>query len=235
MRPALDDESDRKATATAQRRYDRQAALFDLTELPMELLVFRGLRRRLWAEVGGHWVLEIGVGTGKNLPFHPAEARVVALDLSPRMLQRAVARAAGLGHRPDFLLADAQHLPFQDGAFEETASTFVFCSVPDPIAGLREARRVVRDDGHLNLLEHVRAPNKLLGWFMDRLNPFAVRLTGANINRETIANVEKADIEVGSVESKGLGIIRLIRGHHPQGVLPRAKEAIVLAGAAQRT
>ncbi len=219
MGTSISNTSEDEATATAQRRYNRQAALFDLTELPLELLVFRGLRRRLWAQVEGHRVLEIGVGTGKNVPFYPTEGRVVALDLSPRMLQRAVARAGNLGRRPDFVLADAQHLPFQDGAFEETASTFVFCSVPDPVAGLQEARRVVRDGGRLNLLEHVRAPNSLLGWLMDRLNPIAVRLTGANINRDTVANVEKADIEVDSVESKRLGIIRLIRGLHCRGAL----------------
>ena len=195
--------------------YDRQAAIYDLTELPLELLVFKGLRRRLWGQIKGQSVLEIGVGTGKNLPYHPRDARVVAVDLSPRMLQRAVARATRLGRPPDFVLADAQHLPFQDGAFDETASTFVFCSVPDPLAGLKEARRVVRDDGHLNLLEHVRAPNKLLGWLMDRLNPIAVRLTGANINRDTVTNVEAADIEVSAVESRGLGIVSLIRGSIP--------------------
>ena len=219
MGTSISNTSEDEATATAQRRYDRQAALFDLTELPLELLVFRGLRRRLWGQIEGHRVLEIGVGTGKNVPFYPTKGRVVALDLSPRMLQKAVARAGRLGRQPDFVLADAQHLPFQDGAFEETASTFVFCSVPDPVAGLQEARRVVRDGGRLNLLEHVRAPNSLLGWLMDRLNPIAVRLTGANINRDTVANVEKADIEVDSVESKGLGIIRLIRGLHCRGAL----------------
>ncbi len=213
-----------EATATTQRRYDRQAALFDLTELPLELLVFRGLRRRLWGQIDGQHVLEIGVGTGKNIPFHPANARVVAIDLSPKMLSRAVSRAGSLEHRPDFVLADAQHLPFRNGAFEETASTFVFCSVPDPIAGLKEARRVVRDDGHVNLLEHVRAPNSLLGWLMDRLNPIAVRLTGANINRDTVANVERAGIRLDSVESEKLGIVRLMRGLHPRGAPARVED-----------
>ena len=217
MPTSPDGESQKRATATAQRRYDRQAAFFDLTEVPMELLVFRGLRQSLWAHIEGRWVLEIGVGTGKNIPYYPAEGRVVSLDLSPKMQQKAVARAARLGCRPDFVLADAQHLPFRNAAFDATASTFVFCSVPDPVAGLREAKRVLRDGGRLNLVEHVRARNSLLGWLMDRLNPIAVRLTGANINRDTVANVEKAGIELDSVESKALGIIRLIRGASSPG------------------
>ncbi len=211
--------SEDSATATAQQRYDRQATLFDLTELPLELLVLKGLRRRLWGRIDGQIVLEIGVGTGKNLPFYPAKGRVVALDLSPRMLRKAVTRAGSLGLRPDFVLGDAQHLPFHDGAFDETVSTFVFCSVPDPVAGLQEARRVVRDDGPIKLLEHQRTSNPLLGWLMDRVNPFAVRLTGANINRRTQANVERAGIQLDSVESEKLGIFRLMRGVCRQGAV----------------
>src|SRR3972149_3746094 len=73
---------------TTQRRYDRQAALFDLMEVPIELLAFGRLRKRLWDEVSGALVLEVGVGTGKNLPYHPDDARSVAVDISPRMLRR---------------------------------------------------------------------------------------------------------------------------------------------------
>ncbi len=218
-------ESEGRATSTAQKRYDRQAAIFDLTEVPMELLIFRGLRQRLWRQIDGQRILEIGVGTGKNLAFHPADAQVVALDLSPRMLRRAVRRAEQLERPPDFLLADVQHLPFRDGVFEDVASTFVFCSVPDPVAGLQEAKRVAMSDGRLNFIEHVRAPNPLLGWFMDRLNPIAVRLTGANINRDTVRNVESAGITIDSVDSKWLGIFRLMRGHHPQSAPLRAAES----------
>ncbi len=218
-------QSEGKATATAQRRYDRQAAIFDLTEVPMELLIFRGLRQRLWRQIDGQRVLEIGVGTGKNLAFHPADAQVVALDLSPEMLHRAVARAGHLERPPDLVLADVQHLPFRSNAFDDVVSTFVFCSVPNPHAGLQEARRVVRKHGRLSFLEHVRAPNPLLGWLMDRLNPITVRLTGANINRDTVRNVQSAGIAIDSVDSKWLGMFRLIRGHHPQRAVPRANEA----------
>ena len=132
------------------------------------------------------------------------------MDLSPGMLKRAVARARRLGREVDFVLADAQHLPFRDRAFTAVTATFVFCSVPDPVAGLREARRVVGEDGSLHFLEHVRAPNAVLGWIMDRLNPIGVRLTGANINRDTVANVEKAAISLATVESRALGILKLM-------------------------
>ncbi len=197
---------------TTQRRYDRQAALYDLMEVPAELLAFRRLRRRLWGEVDGAVVLEIGVGTGKNIPYHRAEARTVAVDISPRMLRRAARRARRLERDVDLVLADAEHLPFPDSAFDAASATFVFCSVPDPIAGLQEMRRVVRDGGRVHLLEHVRAPNPVVGRLMDLANPIAVRLSGANINRDTVSSVAKAGIALDSVDSRGFGIIKLIRG-----------------------
>ena len=197
---------------TTQRRYDRQAALFDLMEVPFEFLAFGKLRRRLWGDVDGALVLEIGVGTGKNLPYHRAEARTVAVDISPRMLQRAARRARRLGRDVDLVLADAQHLPFPDSAFAAAADTFVFCSVPDPIAGLQEMRRVVRDGGRVHILEHVRARNPVVGRLMDLANPIAVRMSGANINRDTVSSVAKAGIALDDVESRGLGIIKIVRG-----------------------
>ncbi len=199
-------------TARTRSRYDRQAALYDLMEAPVERLVFARLRRKLWNDVGGGTTLEVGIGTGKNMPYHPQGVRIVAVDLSPRMLRRAASRARRLGRAVDLVLADAQHLPFRDGAFAAGAATFVFCSVPDPVAGLRELRRVVRKDGRMRLLEHVRAANRVVGRMMDLLNPMAVRLTGANINRDTVSNVANAGITLDTVESRGLGLLKLIRG-----------------------
>ncbi len=199
-------------TARVQRRYDRQAAIYDLKEAPWELLAFKRLRRRLWGQVSGGRVLEVGVGTGKNFAHHPAGARVVGIDLSPRMLQRAARRARRLGRHIDLIVADAQQLPFRDGAFDAAAASFVFCSVPDAVAGLEEARRVLRTDGKVHLLEHVRARNPIAGWLMDRLNPIVVRMMGANINRQTVENVRRAGIAVEDVESRAFGIVKLIRG-----------------------
>ena len=204
-----------EATSLTQKRYDRQAGLFDVMEAPIELLAFKPLRKRLWSEVHGARILEVGVGTGKNLQYHPQSARSVAVDLSPRMLRRAASRARRLEHDVDLVLADAQHLPFRDGAFDAAAATFVFCSVPDPVMGLGEVRRVLREEGQVHLLEHVRASNRVVGRLMDLINPVAVRLMGANINRDTVDNVARAGIAAGSVESRGLGIVKLIRGSVP--------------------
>ena len=203
-----------KETRLTQSRYDRQASLYDLTEAPNEILLFGRVRRRLWQGVSAGRLLEIGVGTGKNMPHYPEGARVVGMDISPRMLRKAAAKAQRLGRNIDLVLADAQRLPFRDGAFDGAAATFVFCSVPDPVAGLGEVNRVVRPGGKVDLLEHVRSGFGVTAWVMDRLNPLVVRMMGANINRDTVGNVGRAGIEIDEVESRGFGIVKLIRARH---------------------
>ena len=201
-----------KATRLTQNRYDRQAALFDVMEAPNELLMFGRVRRRLWRDVSAGRLLEVGVGTGKNMPYYPAGARVVAIDLSPRMIRKAAAKARRLGREVDLVMADAQRLPFREDAFDGAAATFVFCSVPDAVAGLSEVKRVVKHGGRVDLLEHVRSGFAAAGWVMDRLNPLVVRMMGANINRDTVGNVQRAGLHIGQVDNLLLDIFKLIDG-----------------------
>jgi len=168
-------------------------------------------RHLLWERIGKGRVLEVGVGTGKNLPFHPSEADIVAVDLSPKMLAHATRRASGLQAASDLALMDAQSLAFANDSFDWVVATFVFCSVPDPAAGLRELGRVCKPDGRILLLEHVRSDNPLLGRLMDGLNPLVVRAIGANINRVTVDNVRRASLDIVSIENLGMGgMVKLI-------------------------
>ena len=205
------------ATRREQEAYDRHSRWYDLTQWPMEAIGLGRLRRRLWDQVQGQRVLEVGVGTGRNLPYYPAQSRVVAIDLSPGMLRRAVKRAERLGRPVDFILADAQRLPFRDGSFDTVTATCVFCSVPDPVQGLRELGRVSRREGSTLLLEHVRARNPLLGKVMDWMNPIAVRMSGANINRRTVENVRLAGLAVEREDSFMMSIVKMLRARPAEG------------------
>jgi len=232
FRPSLEGESPQarvspstRATTTAQRRYDRQAATYDLSGALVEKLLMARWRRLLWSRVPSDGrLLEVGVGTGKNLGYYPEGAEVIGIDLSPAMLRRAVARGRRKGLSLAFGLMDAQALALPDESLDGVVATFVFCSVPDPVLGLREIRRVLRPGGRVFLLEHVRSASGVLGKLMDWLNPLLVRLSGTNINRNTVANVERAGLRPVSVDSFLMGIVKLI-------VAEKAQDGSAPAGA----
>lgn len=183
----------------------------------MEVARYRRWRDRIWGLVEGSPTLEVGVGTGRNFSHHPLRADLTGIDLSPRMLGRARRRIGESAADLDLALMDAQDLGLMEGAFRNAVATFVFCSVPDPVRGLREMRRVLVPGGRLLLLEHVRSPNPALGRVMDWLNPLIVRITGANINRDTVANVKRAGFRLESVEDLGAGgIFKLIVATAPR-------------------
>jgi len=115
-------------------------------------------------------------------------------------------------------LGDVQALPHPDDTFDVAAATFVFCSVPDPVLGFRELRRVVRPGGAVVLMEHVRSDNPAIGRVMDLLNPLVVRVMGANINRQTVTNIGKAGLLLERVEDLGAGgIFKLVLARVPEG------------------
>ena len=200
------------ATQETRRRYQRLSPFYDLMEGLSERR-FHPWRKKLWSLVSDPRVLEVGVGTGKNMPFYPAGVSITAIDLTPGMLQRAQKRAADLGleSRVNLRLGDVQELDFPEAAFDSAVATFVFCSVPDPVLGLCELKRAVKPGGRVLLLEHMRSPNQIVGALMDLLNPVVVRMMGANINRKTVENVRLAGLEIEHIEDLGMGgIFKLI-------------------------
>ncbi len=202
-------EMDRE-TAVTKARYDRIAPFYDLMEWFTERSAFQAWRRKLWSRVPAGRVLEVGVGTGKNMPYYPKGAQVTAIDLSDRMLEQAQRRAESLGLDVELRHLDAQHLAFPDDTFDAVIATFVFCSVPDPVQGLRELERVTRPGGDIWLLEHVRVNKPVIGTLMDLLNPLVVRIMGANINRRTVENVERAGLDIVEVENLRGELVKLI-------------------------
>jgi ubiquinone/menaquinone biosynthesis C-methylase UbiE len=202
------------ATEATRRRYDRVAPFYDLMGAMPERRM-RRWRRDLWALVEGRDVLEVGVGTGRGIEFYPAGAEVTAIDISERMLAHARQRAELLGTHVRLLLADAQCLPFGDAEFDTAIATFVFCSVPDPVQGLRELRRVLRPGGRLLLVEHVLSERPALRRWMRRLDGVTSRVWGAHIARETVANVRAAGFAEVRDTDLSLDVVKRITARAP--------------------
>lgn len=197
-------------TEVIRRRYNRLAFFYNLMEWPFETLRFEGWRSRLRDRIAGPRVLEVEVGTGKNMPFYPSEVSVTAIDFSPNMLVLAQHNAKRLNLSVNLLPMDVQRLNFPDAFFDTVFATFVFCSVPDSMQGFCELRRVLKPDGRLLLLEHMRPENPVLGMLFDFMNPLTVRITGANINRRTLETLTRAGWHLQSVENLSSDIIRWI-------------------------
>lgn len=190
-------------TFAPARVYDRLARFYDLMEAPMDRMGGTVRRRRVLSSARGR-VLEVGIGTGLNLERYPAGVELTGLDISGNMLQRARRRARTLGRRIQLEQADAELLPHPDGVFDTVTATCVYCSVEDPVQGLREIRRVVRATGRVLLLEHVRPRNPLLGLLFDVLSPLTRRLIGPEINRRTEENIRAAGLEIVRVRRSGI-------------------------------
>lgn len=198
-------------TRIVQKRYDRAASRYDAMVFVVERLAFGRWRSLLWSNVRGPAVLEIGVGTGKNFPYYPKGIRLVAVDLSPNMLRRARYKASRGSVNADLLLMDAENLAFREGTFDSVVTSFVFCSVPDPMRGLAELRRVCKLGANILMLEHVRSANRVLGWLMDMLNSLMVRIGGENIDRNTVENVARSGLLLEKVTDLGGGVFKLIQ------------------------
>jgi phosphatidylethanolamine/phosphatidyl-N-methylethanolamine N-methyltransferase len=193
-----------------QKRYDRIAPFFDLLEAPMEGMFLRSWRELLWRQVTGHHILEVGVGTGKNYDFYPKDARITAIDFSPRMLKQAELNKTRKATQVDLALMDVQALDYADNSFDTVVSTCVFCSVPQPNKGLKELYRVCKPGGQVLLLEHVLSSKPKLAAIMNFLDPVVVRLFGAHINRETVKKVKASGFSSVRVGKESGDIFKLI-------------------------
>ncbi len=200
--------------STAEK-YSHAAERYDRFEYPMERILFGRLRVEALSYARGE-TLEVGVGTGKNLPYYPSGITLSAIDFSPGMLQRIQQKGDLHQTVPCRLsLMDAQNLGFGDNMFDTIVSTFVFCTVPDPLAGLREVYRVLKPDGRAIFLEHMRSEFFVLNLPLFVMNVFSTRLLGTSMLRETQKNIERAGFTLESVDHKFFDVVRLILAQKP--------------------
>ena len=196
------------------------AALYDTIGKGSEEAGLREERRQLLAAAEGD-VIELGAGTGLNLDLYPEHVtRLVLTEPDRHMRRRLSRRLEALGRPAEIVEASAESLPFPDATFDTAVVTLVLCSVGDQQTALAEVARVLRPEGRLLFLEHVRSADPKIARRQDRIRPL-YNLCGCNPNRDTLAGIETSAFTVESVK---------------QGEVPKAPkvERPMIVGTARR-
>ena len=142
-------------------------------------------------------ILEVGIGTGKNIDYLNDKAKVTGIDFSEKMLEKAKQKLARTDRKNITLRKmDVENLDFEDNSFDYVITSSVFCSVPDPLKGLKEIKKVLKPTGKLVMVEHVLSSNRLIAFFENLFNPLVRLITGVNINRNTKQNIIDSGLEV---------------------------------------
>lgn len=179
-------------------KYNRIAPIYELLDLPLEFFFFRKWRKESLSGLSGK-ILEVGVGTGRNLKYYPAGCRVIGIDKSAGMLQKAWEKAEGMKNITLYPM-DAEHLEFPDNSFDYVVATFVLCTIPDPVKALREMRRVLKPSGELIALEHVHSDYLFIDFIEHLINPALFFLLGDHTTRHTVKNIEKAGFTIKKIK-----------------------------------
>lgn len=181
--------------------------LYDVTVGSLDRAGFAQVRRAVVGGAGGQ-TLEIGAGTGRNLPFYPSTVdRLTLSEPDPHARRRLGARAGARGSGIAVVDATAEALPFEDAAFDAVVLTLVLCTVADPGRALSEIRRVLRPGGSLHFAEHVRSDDATLARRQDRWRrPWGLVAGGCHPNRDTARAIADAGFAFTEVHHGALPI-----------------------------
>jgi ubiquinone/menaquinone biosynthesis C-methylase UbiE len=201
-------------TARQKRVWDKSAPGYDKQMTFVEKVWFPGVRQWLGERAHGR-VLEVAVGTGRNLPHYRPGVTITGVDLSPEMLARARDRAAELGLAADLREGDAEQLPLPDASFDTVVCALSLCSIPHPAAALAEMHRVLVPGGTLLLVDHIGSSWLPLRAAQRLFEQITVRAAGEHFTRRQLPLVQAAGFEVEECERRKAGTVESIRARRP--------------------
>jgi ubiquinone/menaquinone biosynthesis C-methylase UbiE len=196
-----------------RRKWDFSAGFYDLLAYGPERR-WAPHKCELFANMNGR-VLFAAVGTGQDIPFFPPGRDIVGIDISPRMLEKARWRAANYEGSLELRVMDVHALEFPEHSFDQVVTSCTFCSVPDPVAGLMALRRVLKPGGGLYMFEHTGSHVFPFNLMLNVMTPLWKPI-GPEMNRDTVANVEKAGFEIREVNNIYLDVVKTIVATTPE-------------------
>jgi ubiquinone/menaquinone biosynthesis C-methylase UbiE len=201
-------------TERVRRIWEKLAPNYDKGITFFEKLLFSGGRQWTCSQATGV-VLEIGVGTGRNLEYYPQGIELTGIDLSPQMIAVAQDRARTLGRRANLGVGDAQALQVADESVDTVVSTLTLCSIPDDRRAIREVKRVLRGGGRFILMEHVASPIQLVRVFQQVLDWITVPIAADHQVREPLHHLEAEGFRIEAVERLKWGIVERAVARRP--------------------
>ena len=192
-----------------EKKYDYIARFYDLMSASGEKMWFSRWREEFLSPLKGK-ILEVGIGTGKSIKFYNKDAQVTGIDFSKNMLEKAKEKLIKLSKK-DIILkqGDVENLEFEDNSFDYVVTSCVFCSVPKPIEGLKEIRRVLKPTGKLIMIEHVLSKKPIIALIERMHNPITKFFMGVNVNRDTKQNIIHAGMKI--IEDRNLALFDVFR------------------------
>ena len=212
--PARTVASDSKSEHVAEL-YDHVARSYDRWIRIPEKLFFGGGREWVASRARGD-VLELGIGTGRTLPYYGKDVRLTGIEISPEMLSRARERLRELERPATLELGDAQRLRFPDESFDTVVFALALCTIPDELQAIREAKRVLRPGGQVLCLEHVRSPYIVVRTIQRCLERITLRLMEDHLLREPLDALRAEGFLVEELERSRLGIVEKVRARKPE-------------------
>jgi ubiquinone/menaquinone biosynthesis C-methylase UbiE len=205
-----------RATELVREHYDKSASGYNRQIAFFERILFGDGRRWVCSQAEGD-VLEIAVGTGRNLQYYPDGVRLTGIEISPEMLDIARREATKVGRAADLRVGDAEALAFQDGSFDTVTCTLALCTIPDDRAAVQEMWRVLRPGGRLLLLEHVRSHVRPVRVGQRALEPLMLRFEHDHLLREPLEHVRAVGFSVERIERSKAGIVERLAARKPAG------------------
>lgn len=208
------DQENRHRHLETQQKWDRAAPLFDLMAGEGAEKRWHHDKQKLFARMGEGNILFLALGTGLDIPCFPPNRTITAIDISPEMLKAAQTRIANYSGTIEALTMDVHDLQFPDESFDQVFTSCTFCSVPDPVDGLKSLRRVLKPGSELLMFEHTGSHYFPFNLILNLMSPISSRF-GPAMNRPTVDSVRSAGFEIIEVENIYLDIVKIIRARKP--------------------